>query len=80
MSKIKCFADSCSSDGEVDVIKLYVWGSMRSARWLSEIRHETKKRIAACWKEYDCDVCDAQIHALAITRTRKTKRQQYRKI
>jgi hypothetical protein len=75
MSKIKCFAISCSSDAEIDVRKLYVWGGIRSARWLPETRSEAKKRIEVCRKEHGCEVCDAQIHAVTIARTKKTKRQ-----
>ena len=75
MSILKCFAISCSSDIVLGAKSLYVWGSIRSARWLPESIAEARKRIRHCKNETGCSCCDAEIHEITIKRSLMTNRQ-----
>jgi hypothetical protein len=75
MPNVKGYVISCSSDGEVDARNLYLWGEMPHARWFAETSKEAKRRVEWCRKEYKCAECDAQVHAIEISRTRSTKLQ-----
>jgi len=63
MAKINCYVITCSSDNEMDIRSLYVWGEWGSARWLP-----TTKTA--------CEFCDAQIHKIYIERNRNTYMQE----
>ena len=73
MAKIKAYVISCSSDGEMDSRKLFVWGEMGAARWLPETESEANKRILICQKETKCKICDAEVHEIELKRTTETK-------
>ena len=75
MSKIKCFAVSCSSDVELDVRKLYIWGGLKSAYFLPDNKSEAKRRVKKCQVENKCQTCDAEIHEIRIERTKRTLKQ-----
>lgn len=75
MAKIKTCVITCSSDGELDVRKLLVWGQIGRINSLPENRHEANRRILGCQKEYRCEICDAEIHKIVIERTKITKLQ-----
>lgn len=72
MAKIKAYVISCSSDGDVDVRRLFVWGD-GDARSLPMRRAEAERRIIICRKNMQCHVCDAEIHEICIKRTLSTK-------
>ena len=72
MAKIKAYVISCSSDGDVDVDQLFIWGEIGQYRSLSETRHDAKKRMLICRKQMKCNVCDAEIHEIEIERTART--------
>jgi hypothetical protein len=76
MSLIKTYAISCSSDVELDVRKLYVWGGLKSARFLPDSLAEAKRRVKKCQAENKCQNCDAEIHEIKLERTKKTLKQQ----
>lgn len=75
ITKIKSYVISCSSDADLDVRRLYVWGEMGLAKWLPDTIKEANRRIRLCQKENGCDHCDAQVHEVVINRTRPTKKQ-----
>ena len=77
-SKIKVYAISCSSDGEVNVRNLFVWGQFGNRSWLPTTQTEAKKRVIMCQKENHCDYCDYQIHEIEIDRTVPTLSQYLR--
>lgn len=72
-TKIKCFAISCSSDGDMDARNLYVWGGEGTASWLPDSIKGVKQRLERCRQKYGCSPCDAEVHEITILRTRSTK-------
>jgi len=79
MSKIQCFAISCSSDGEVHIARLFVWGQLGHRSWLPTTKSEAKKRVIMCQKENGCKMCDYEIHPITLERTAKTLLQHLNK-
>ena len=79
MPKIICYPISCSSDEEVDIRRLFVWGELGSARWLPITKEEAKRRMLKCREREKCNHCDAQIHRVEISRTKMTNMQRLRK-
>ena len=79
MTKIKCFAISCSSDGEVNAARLFIWGQLGSRSWLPTTISEAKKRVIMCQHENKCKMCDYEIHLIAIERTAQTLLQHLNK-
>ena len=75
MPIIKIYVISCSCDVELDVRKLYVWGGLKSARFLPDNRAEAKRRVKKCQVENKCQICDAEIHEIRLERTKKTLKQ-----
>lgn len=75
MAKIIIYPISCSSEGELDARKLYVWGEWDKAKWLPLTKGEAQRRIELCRKENKCKTCDAQVHRVEIQRTKKTYKQ-----
>lgn len=72
MTKIKAFAISCSSDGEVHASRLFIWGQLGSKSWLPTTKSEAKKRVVMCQHENKCKMCDYEIHPIEIERTAQT--------
>lgn len=72
MPFIKTFVISCSSDVPLDIRKLYVWGSIKYARFLPETKREAMYRLKKCQQDNKCLICDAEIHEIKIKRTKKT--------
>jgi len=76
MAKINCYVITCSSDNEMDIRSLYVWGEWGSARWLPTTKKEAQRRVEECRKKTACEFCDAQIHKIYIERNRNTYMQE----
>lgn len=76
MSAIKFYVISCSSDKELNVSDLYVWGEMGHARWLPQSIKEARKRIDSCHCREECLFCDAEIHEIEIPCRKKTTYKQ----
>jgi len=79
MAKINCYVITCSSDNEMDIRSLYVWGEWGSARWLPTTKKEAQRRIEECRKKNACEFCDAQIHKIYIERNKNTYMQEMSK-
>lgn len=79
MSTLKRYTISCSSDGEVNVQALYVWGQFGVKTWLPITKREAEKMILMCLGENKCSHCDAQVHLVEIKRTRETLLQFFNK-
>jgi len=76
MAKIKRYLISCSSDAELNVRRLYVWGGYNHIRWCAETMAEAQRHIASCQREYGCINCDPQVHTVDLTRTKETNKQK----
>jgi hypothetical protein len=76
MTRIKCYAISCSSDGsDIDVRNIYIWGEQGTSNWLPDSVKEVKHRIEICRLQHNCSLCDSEIHEIVIERNRSTKAQ-----
>ena len=76
MAKIKRYIISCSSEAELNVPRLFVWGGQKHARWCAESKHEAERHICECRKEFKCHFCDAEIHPFILERKTKTNKQK----
>lgn len=79
MSTLKRYAVSCSSDGEVNVQALYVWGQFGTKTCLPITKREAEKMILVCLGENKCGHCDAQVHLIEVKRTKETLLQFFNK-